>query len=327
MKKIISFLAAVSLLFLCFSCSKGKNETQSDNSLNKTSKQNKDMVLNVASYSSFAEDWGAGGDIIKQFQRETGITVNLINAGSGAELVGYIKNNAQKEKVDVVVGISDDYINTDFASFLREPVVFDYSYYTFLKSRESKIKTPDSLWDLTKDEYNKQFILIDPRTSSVGLGALYWTKSVLKNDFINWWEKALKNALTVASSWSEAYGLFLNGEAPIVLSYTTSPWYDIASGEEPYAEALDFKEGHIKCEEYMAVLKSSENSENAQKFIDFMLSSYAQKKLSDINVMYPVVRNDELQSIFTHIKEPKTVVEKDSTESGALIDYWQERIL
>ena len=137
----------------------------------------------------------------------------------------------------------------------------------------------------------------------------------------------MKNALTVASSWSEAYGLFLNGEAPIVLSYTTSPWYDIASGEKPYAEALDFKEGHIKCEEYMAVLKSSENSENAQKFIDFMLSSYAQKKLSDINVMYPVVRNDELQSIFTHIKEPKIVVEKDSTESGALIDYWQERIL
>lgn len=327
MKKTFGVFIAVMLAFTIFSCSKSKTDTQNNNAIVRKNLQNESSVLNVACYSSFAEDWGAGGEIAKKFEEETGIKVNLINAGSGAELIGFIKNNSEKEKVDVVVGISDDHINTEVSSYIENPVVYDYSYYAFLKNRKSLINSPESLWDLTKDDYKKQFILIDPRTSSVGLGALYWTKSVLKDDFITWWKKALNNALTVASSWSEAYGLFLNGEAPIVLSYTTSPWYDIVSGDEPFASALEFKEGHIRCEEYMAVLKTSDNKTNAKKFIDFMLSPFAQKKLSDINVMYPVVKDGDLKDIFNAVKEPQHVVEKDNMSSETLIDYWQERIL
>lgn len=308
-------ITTITLLLVFSSCSKN----------NKSEIKTESVPLNVVCYSSFAEDWGAGGDIAKKFEEETGIKVNLINAGSGAELVGYIKDN--KGNADVVVGISDDYINGDVSSYIENPTVFDYSYYTFLQSKDSGIATPHSLFDLTKSEYNKQFILIDPRTSSVGLGGLYWTKSALGDDFITWWKEALSNALTVASSWSEGYGLFLNGEAPLVLSYTTSPWYDIAAGDDAFSTAIDFDDGHIKCEEYMAVVSSSSNKENANKFIEFMLTPFAQKKLSDINVMYPVSKDESLRQIFDEIKEPHKVIEKDKSSNESLIDYWSERIL
>ena len=38
--------------------------------------------------------------------------------------------------------------------------------------------------------------------------------------------------MTVTKGWSEAYGLFLEGEADMVLSYTTSPAYHLIAEED-----------------------------------------------------------------------------------------------
>ncbi len=42
------------------------------------------------------------------------------------------------------------------------------------------------------------------------------------------WAALAPRIVTVTQGWSEAYGLFLDGEADMVLSYTTSPAYHIA---------------------------------------------------------------------------------------------------
>ena len=41
------------------------------------------------------------------------------------------------------------------------------------------------------------------------------------------WRKLAPKVVTVTQGWSEAYDLFLKGEADMVLSYTTSPAYHI----------------------------------------------------------------------------------------------------
>ena len=52
------------------------------------------------------------------------------------------------------------------------------------------------------------------------------------------WAKLKNRVLTVTPGWSEAYGLFTKGEAPMVLSYTTSPAYHmIAENTERYQAA------------------------------------------------------------------------------------------
>ena len=50
------------------------------------------------------------------------------------------------------------------------------------------------------------------------------------------WSRLRPRVLTVTPGWSEAYGLFVKGEAPLVLSYTTSPAYHrFAEKSERYA--------------------------------------------------------------------------------------------
>ena len=50
-------------------------------------------------------------------------------------------------------------------------------------------------------------------------------KSVYGDKAPEAWAKLKDRVLTVTPGWSEAYGLFTKGEAPMVLSYTTSPAY------------------------------------------------------------------------------------------------------
>ena len=52
------------------------------------------------------------------------------------------------------------------------------------------------------------------------------------------------NIVPVTPGWSEAYGLFLEGEADMVLSYTTSPAYHLIAEEDAGYTAAAFDEGH-----------------------------------------------------------------------------------
>ena len=50
------------------------------------------------------------------------------------------------------------------------------------------------------------------------------------------WAGLKPHILTMTRGWSEAYGLFLEGEADMALSYTTSPAYHaIAENDTRYA--------------------------------------------------------------------------------------------
>lgn len=332
LKKFIVMLLVLLSIF-AFSCKKGdgekKGEIKTDESIEiseGSQEEEEDQTLNIIAYSSFADEYGAGEHVVYDFEDTEGIEVNLINGGSSSEMISYIKSNYDKNKVDVVVGLGDEYINTDIKNYLTTIRPFDYSYYAFLIASDSDITPPSSLNDLLKDEYKKKFILIDPRTSVVGAGLLYWTASAYPDTWKDWWKKASENALTMASSWSEAYGLFLNGEAPLVLSYTTSPLYDLLETGESYAKALDFSEGHIKTSEYMAIVNNTKKELTARKFLRFMLSDHIQEVLSTTNVMYPISK-DSYKEPFELQKEPSKVIERVDIPLETLLDEWTKVVL
>ena len=80
------------------------------------------------------------------------------------------------------------------------------------------------------------------------------------------------NALTVADGWSSAYGLFTEGEAPIVLSYTTSPVYHVMNDNTTRYQALIFPEGHEATIEGIGIIKGTDKRAEAEAFIDFILT-------------------------------------------------------
>ena len=73
------------------------------------------------------------------------------------------------------------------------------------------------------------------------------------------WQALNPRILTVTKGWSEAYGLFVKGEAPLVLSYTTSPAYHRIAESDSRYEAAVFDEGHNLQVEVAAKLRSAPN--------------------------------------------------------------------
>ena len=71
----------------------------------------------------------------------------------------------------------------------------------------------------------EKIIIEDPRTSTPGLGLLLWMQVSLRRQGRASLAEVGAEIVTVTPGWSEAYGLFTKGEAPMVLSYTTSPAY------------------------------------------------------------------------------------------------------
>jgi thiamine transport system substrate-binding protein len=193
-------------------------------------------------------------------------------------------------------GLLEAYRPRGFENILSELVLdtsfrltpYDYSYFAIIYDSEKLPVPPRSLEDLTDSRYRQSLILMDPRTSSPGLGFFGWVKEVYGNDWQNYWQRLQPSILTVAEGWSSGYGLFTRGEAPLVLSYTTSPAYHLEYEETEQYKAAIFIDGHPLQVEVAGLLESARNKENGKIFLDFMLSPDFQNIIPLTNWMYPV---------------------------------------
>lgn len=305
--------------------------------------KNNNKELTLYAYDSFTGEWGPGASVIPAFEEKTGIKVNVVTAGDAVEMLNKLIMEGENTPADVVLGITDDMADRAYDLFqsYNAPALndipdvlkfdssnrllpFDYGAFAFVFDSESGIKAPESLSDLTKDEYKGKVILIDPRTSSVGMGLLLWTYNEFGEDYLSWWEKMKDNALTIASGWSSAYGLFTEGEAPIVLSYTTSPVYHVMYENTTRYQALVFADGHEATIEGMGITKNAKNAENAKVFIDYILSD-AQAEIAVTNSMYPANSTAILPEAFDYAPKPDRLYKSGTVgeeKTAELLEAW-----
>ena len=203
-------------------------------------------------------------------------------------------------------GIAEAYSSANKTKLFEELLIdetdtftpYDYSYFTLIWNSESDLPAPQSLEDLTKDIYRKKIILMNPKTSTPGLGFVSWALAVYQDNFESYWERLKPSILTMAPSWSTGYGLFTNGEAPLVCSYTTSPAYHVEYDETDKFKALIFEHGHIMQIEGLSLLKAAPNKEGGKEFIDFLTGDEAQALLPKTQWMYPANKNVQLPECF-----------------------------
>ena len=304
-------------------------------------------ALTVYAYDSFSGEWGPAGDLIPLFEEKTGIKVNLVGGGDAVEMLSRIELEGDRTEADVILGISDDfayraypYLEAYDSPYLDDVpdelefdpehrlIPFDYGAFAFVYDSESGIRKPDSLEDLTSPEYEGKVILIDPRTSSVGLGLLFWTYNLYGEDFLSWWLGMKENALTITDGWSSAYGLFTEGEAPIVLSYTTSPVYHVMNEDTTRYQAIIFPEGHEATIEGLGIIKGTDKRAEAEAFIDFMLTD-GQLETAIANSMYPVSSAVQLPAAFEYAPKPGILYQSSGIALGdreRIIDEWTEEM-
>lgn len=291
--------------------------------------------LTVYTYDSFVSDWGPGPVIESAFEANCGCDLNLVAAGDGAALLARVRLEGARSDADVVLGLDTNLTAAAAETGLFAPhgvsaeldlpvswddpifLPYDWGYFAFVQ--ETDVQGPSNFRELADSDLS--IVIQDPRSSTPGLGLLMWVKAAYGDEAADIWAGLSDNIVTVTKGWSEAYGLFLDGEADMVLSYTTSPAYHLIAEEDDSKIALAFEEGHYMQIEVAGKLAASDQPDLADQFLAFMLTDAFQAVIPTTNWMYPAITPEEgLPAGFETLIQPDTALLVPADRAQALRD-------
>ncbi|WP_316013593.1 thiamine ABC transporter substrate binding subunit [Roseobacter sp. HKCCA0434] len=302
--------------------------------------------LVVYTYDSFTAEWGPGPQIEAAFEAECGCELTFVGVGDGAAMVSRLRLEGEGSDADVVLGMDTNLIAAAKESGLFAPapsdlaapdlpiewtddtfVPFDWSYFAFVYETEALDAVPASFAELAESDIS--IVIQDPRSSTPGLGLMMWVDTLFGEEAPAMWEGLSDNIVTVTSSWSEAYNLFLEGEADMALSYTTSPAYHLIAEEDAGKAAAIFEDGHYMQVEVAAALAGSDQPELAAEFLRFISTDAFQSILPVTQWMYPAYET-ELPEGYDSLAVPETALLLDPAEAAerrdAALARWQDAL-
>jgi len=299
-------------------------------------------TLTVYTYDSFISDWGPGPQVKEAFEAQCDCNLNFVGLEDGVSLLSRLKLEGRNTRADVVLGLDTNLTAEAQATGLFQPhglspqnlelpgdwqnsvfLPYDFGYFAFVYNQELLPNPPTSLKALVEDANAPNILIQDPRTSTPGLGLMLWIKKVYGDQAAEAWQKLSKRIVTVSKGWSEAYGLFLKGEAPMVLSYTTSPAYHIIAEEDKRFAAAKFDEGHYQQIEVAGLIASSKQQKLGRDFLSFILSETFQSIIPTTNWMYPAtLKKDRLPTAFQQLIDPAPALIFDDETISAMRKQW-----
>jgi len=301
-------------------------------------------VLTVLTYDSFTAEWGPGPAVEKAFEETCACDLQFVAAGDGAALLSRIQMEGAGSDADIVLGLDTNLTAAATATGLFAPhgqtwtntlpvafadpnfVPFDWGWFAFVHDKAKLPTPPKSFEELAASDV--KILIQDPRSSTPGLGLLMWVKAAYGDRALEIWQGLADNIVTVTPGWSEAYGLFLEGEADMVLSYTTSPAYHLIAEEDDTKAAAPFAEGHYLQVEVAGKLAATDQPELADAFLAFIGTDAFQSVIPTTNWMYPAVTPaDGLPAGFETLIQPGTSLLLSATEAqdarDAALAEWQ----
>ena len=281
-------------------------------------------VLTVYTTSSFAADKGPGPKAEVLFEETCECDLQLIAVKDSSGILDRVQSEGDTSPADIILGIDNALVveaqNTGLIAEhevdmtkLNLPLVwenqkflpFDFGFFAFVYDNLRTPNPPKSFEQLLGADDSLKIVIQDPRTSTTGLGFLLWVKSLYGENAAASWSKLAPKIHAVTSDWSEAYRMFLEREADMVLSYTTSPAFHMIVEKESKYQATPFKEGHGMQIEVAAILKGAKDPVLANQFMQFLASEPFQALIPTNNWMYPVLFPAEgLPAVFRNLVRP-----------------------
>jgi len=265
----------------------------------------------VGTYDSFATEWGPGPEIERLFEENCECDLKYITSSQAGTLLG---NIFIKDK-DIILGATYD--ANKFNNFYKFQT-YDYGYYAFIYD-ESSLKNPPQTFEELINRDDLKIVVQDPRTSPVGMGLLTWISRVFYQNKEEAIQKINKQIITYTPGWSEAYGIFLEEKADLVLSYSTSPFYHQEYEDNYSYKALIFPEGHVKVNEYVVIPNDSKQKIIAENFLSFLSTEKIQRIISKKNIMYPILES-ATPSKMKNLPKPSEAMDVSTNEE--LISLW-----
>ncbi|MFB6219929.1 MAG: thiamine ABC transporter substrate binding subunit [Halolamina sp.] len=316
-------------------------------------------TLVVATYPSFidAPSSSPGEWVENAFEEE--FDTNLVFQTPESGLDHYIQraNAGADIDADVYVGLNvdslirlDDKLETDqllaeapslengdnIKDTLRfdpqgRTVPYDTGYISLVWNATAdggEFTAPKTFDGLLKDEYQGDLLAQNPASSATGRAFLLHTiKAKGENGYLDYWQGLQENDVRILGSWGDAYGAYGEGEAPMVVSYSTDQVYANRYEQDMQKHQLRFlnDQGYAN-PEGMARFVTSEKADLANSFMEFLLRPEVQGQIAARNVQFPAVTNatfpEEYPEYEKYAKAPPEAVSFSYQELRGNVQQW-----
>jgi thiamine transport system substrate-binding protein len=184
--------------------------------------------------------------------------------------------------------------------------------YVSLVYDETAIEAPSTFADLLEPAYEGALIAENPTQGATGLRFLLQTIAARGEDgYLEYWSELLDNGTQVLGSWSDSYAAYSNGEAQMVVSYSTDQVFADRAGENLSQHQIAFlDDGAVPYTDGIATFEETDETDLANAFANFMLSPRVQARTAVLNVGLPAVTNATLPKDFQQlVAVPEEAVE------------------
>lgn len=302
-------------------------------------------VLTVYAPDYFGSEWGPGPSIEAAFEERCGCDLQY----QTGDLLPRLLLEGKNTEADVAIGFNTDVTKRARESGLFAPhnldlapltlplewsddtfLPFNYSHTAFIYDN-TKLEGFSSFEELLNAPDDVRVVIQDPRSSISGLALVLWLNAVYGGESEAAWARLAPKIVTVTQGWSESYGLFTDGEADVVLSYTTSPAYHIIAEEDLTKSAAIFEEGHYFMVELAAKLEGTDNPDLADQFLEFILTEDFQTMIPTTNWSFPAaLATDKWPEGFQQLPMPETVLFYSEDQAAVLrepaIEAWRSAL-
>jgi thiamine transport system substrate-binding protein len=325
--------------------------------------------LIVMTHDSFA----ISEPVIKAFEKDHNAKVIILPSGDAGTALNKAILSRSSPIADVLYGVDNTFLSRALAEGIFEPyaspglanvpetfkldpqlralpvdygdVCLNYDQAYFASKNQAP---PQNLEDLLKAEYKGLTVVENPATSSPGLAFLLATIDHFGADqYLDYWKALRANDVLVVNDWNTAYYTEFSpagGTRPIVLSYSSSPVFELIYAEaptdgtpapqlsQPPTAAILSDGSCFRQIEFTGILKGTKNRDLAEKWIDFMLSTTFQEDMPLQMYVFPVNAQAKLNETFTRfLINPEHPAVLDPQEIAAnrekWIQAWTEAVL
>lgn len=308
-------------------------------------------ILRVLTHSSFA----ATKELIEAFEKANDATIQFSAGGDAGETLNKAILSKGTPLADVLYGVDNTFMGRALDADIFEPydspelaqipadlqldmshrlLPVDFGFislnYDSAWFKRKNIPLPRTLEDLARPLYRGLLVVENPATSSPGLAFFLATISRFgEKGAYTWetyWNDLKKNDVLAVNGWEEAYYNEFSaqgkGKRPLVVSYSTSPAYEVYAAAEPKPSVpptgnIMPDDGTFRQVEFVGILKGAREEALARAFVDFMLSPVFQADIPLQMWVYPSRRGVPLPDIFRRLAP---VPEKPAIIDAAAID-------
>ncbi|MBJ6360051.1 ABC transporter substrate-binding protein [Paenibacillus sp. GCM10012307] len=269
--------------------------------------------------------------IVPAFEKQTGIKVELVSAGSG-ELIKRIQSEKANPYADVMFGGAFALFNDNkelFAEYvspndkdllpghnnhsgIMTPVVSDGSVLLINTNLAGDLEI-NSYADLLKPELKGKIAMADPANSSSAFAQLTNMLKAIGGDYTsdagwNYVGELIKNLDgKVAGSSSKAHKSVADGEYVVALTYEDPAVSYVKDGAP--VKVVFPSEGAVFLDAGAGIVKGAKHEDNAKQFLDFLISQAGQDALGQETTNRPLRADAQISDFMTPITDIKVIDE------------------